>query len=159
MASGDLSSVIVGGLLTMGGGVVTFIGTVVRDALQSHKDIKKRRNEKFEELVGALYEFDHWMETKMNITAYGEKVPLAISPFAKLQAISSVYFPQFDQTIRDLNTAALGYMMWMSQAGHSRLVGEIQNVNVGLDEAYRPYMQKRELLLEEFKQFARDGLS
>jgi hypothetical protein len=48
-------------------------------------------------LIAALYEFDHWLVGIRDRDAFGVRadVPVTVPPFAKVQAISSVYFPQF----------------------------------------------------------------
>ena len=57
----SLWPVIVGGLLTMGGGVIAGGVTFVEKFVEKSAEKKKKRAEKFEELVSAVYEFDHWL--------------------------------------------------------------------------------------------------
>ena len=38
------------------------IGTFIRDWVQQRHDAKKRRADKFEELLAAVYEYDYWLE-------------------------------------------------------------------------------------------------
>jgi hypothetical protein len=126
MASdGSLVPVIVGGLLTIGGGVVATIGLFVRDMFQARKDAEKKQREKFEELVGALFEFDHWVDNLRRIYFDGESIPEAVSPFAKLLAISTIYFPRFDNSVRGLSGATSSYRVWMTTAAQKRLNGDI----------------------------------
>src|SRR6516165_5568445 len=96
------------------GGVIALAGFVVRDVLQEWRDKKKRRADKFEELVAAVYEFDHWIEAARDRYVYGRDVPETVSPFAKVQSISSIYFPQFRALVGELNSAALMYGVWMT---------------------------------------------
>jgi hypothetical protein len=97
MAGSDMSlwPVVVGGLLTglfaLGGIGVGLFATARRDAAQEARDARKKRADKFEELVAAVYEFDHWLDGARQ----GKDAPERASPFAKVQSISSVYFPQF----------------------------------------------------------------
>ena len=98
----DLVPVLVGGLLTLGGTVAAALGTVIRDVVQRRTKEKKRRVDKFEELVVAVYEFDHWLDRLKDRFVFGADVPETVSPFAKVQSISSVYFPQFSTLANDL---------------------------------------------------------
>jgi hypothetical protein len=94
MAETSILPVVVGGLLGIGGVAVTGLVTIVVNYRESLLEKKKRRADKFEELVTAVYEFDHWIDNQRRKRAYGEDRPETISPFAKIQSIASVYFPQ-----------------------------------------------------------------
>jgi hypothetical protein len=48
---------------------------------------------------------------------------IGISPFAKLEAISAVYFPRFMKKIEALAVAAKNYQAWMGGAGYRRTSG------------------------------------
>jgi hypothetical protein len=96
MADTSLWPVVVGGLLGVGGTLVGVIGTTFREAAQQRHEKAKRRADKFEELVAAVYEFDHWLDIMRHRDAFGAgEAPETVSPFAKVQSISAVYFPQF----------------------------------------------------------------
>jgi len=64
-----------------------------------------------------------------------------VSPFAKVQSISSIYFPQFRALVGELNSAVLQYRVWMLGAQGRRLNG-LANINEGFNEAYEPYWRK-----------------
>jgi hypothetical protein len=83
--------VVVGGLLTIGGGVVALVGSFIRDWVLLRQEQRKERLKKFEELLAARYEFDHWMERKRQIDAFGKELRDEVSPFYKLQAISAAH--------------------------------------------------------------------
>ena len=102
----SLWPVALGGLLGMGGTMVGVIGATIRDGAQQRNEKAKRRADKFEELVAAVYEFDHWLDTLRLRNAFGQDVPRTISPFAKVQSISAVYFSQFDELVSELEIAA-----------------------------------------------------
>lgn len=153
-SSVSLAPVIVGGLLTMGGGVVGFIGSVILQVLQDKKDRASKRAAKFEDLVGAVYEYDHWIEQLRNIRCFGAEDTKEISPLAKVEAISATYFPSFSKSIGVLSRSAGQYQLWMSKAGMKRLHNQISEINDGFDEAYRPYGENLNRLLDELKQFA-----
>jgi hypothetical protein len=151
-----LLPVIVGGLIGLLGG---FVGPFLIQQTKDAADRKRKRMEKFEELVTALFECEHWVDNLRLRLVYGEQIATAISPFAKLQAISSIYFPQFAGTIGEFERRTLDYTLWMAQAGGRRTSGDLASINEGFEEAYRPFNQKRDQLLNEFKQFAREELA
>ena len=160
MADTSLWPVVVGGLLTgafaLGGIWVGLVATARRDAAQERHEAKRMRADKFEELVAAVYEFDHWVDSSRQRDAFGANIPETVSPFAKVQSISSVYFPQFDEAIRELDIATIQYRMWIHTAAVRRIDNNITKVSEGLTEAYTPYVQKRDALLGALKKFAHD---
>jgi hypothetical protein len=105
MADTSLWPGVVGGLLALGGTVAGAIATTIRDAAQQRHETRKRRADKFEELVAAVYEFDHWLSSMRERDAFrvGD-TRNTVSPFANVQSISSVYFPQFSGLIGELES-------------------------------------------------------
>jgi hypothetical protein len=80
-------------------------------------------------------------------------IPQTVSPFAKVQSISAVYFPQFNKLVGELNVYSSQYVSWIYTAAekkNSKDAGAMQ----GFNEAYTPYMKKREALLDALKKFA-----
>ncbi|MGB6399437.1 MAG: hypothetical protein WBF73_27715, partial [Bradyrhizobium sp.] len=71
--------------------------TAIRDAVQQHHEKAKRRADKFEEMVTAVYEFDEWVQAHRSATVDRVQLPQTLSPIIKVSAISAVYFPQFDK--------------------------------------------------------------
>ena len=59
--------VVVGGLLTMAGG---WFVEWRKQAVEK----KRQRVQKFEELIAAVYELDHWMHSTRNVTAFGDNI-------------------------------------------------------------------------------------
>jgi hypothetical protein len=85
MADTSLWPVVVGGLLGVGGTMVGMIGTTIRDVAQQRHEKAKRRSDKFEELVAAVYEHDHWLEGMRDRDAFGlGDAQKTVSPFAKV---------------------------------------------------------------------------
>ncbi|RXH23670.1 hypothetical protein XH99_29795 [Bradyrhizobium nanningense] len=161
MAGSDASlwPVVVGGLLTLAGTAAGSVVTIIREIAQHRREAKKRRADKLEELVAAIYDFDHWLDGIQSRRAYGEQdVPVTVSPFAKLQAITSIYFPRFSIMVAELDIAASQRQVWISQAAGKRLDNDIANLNIGQSEAYRPYAEEREALLAALGKFAREEL-
>jgi hypothetical protein len=160
MADTSLWPVVVGGLLAglfaLGGIGVGLVGAARRDAAQERREKAKRRADKFEELVAAVYEFDHWIEGIRRRDAIGEMIPQTVSPFAKVQSISSTYFPQFDGSIRELDKASNQYRLWIYTAGQKRISNNLAQFLDGFNEAFAPYKQKLEALLNALQKFARE---
>ena len=100
------------------------IGTFIRDWVQQRHDAKKRRADKFEELLAAVYEYDYWLDG-MRGRAVGTDWEVykhdSPPPFAKVQAISAVYFPQFCHFIDDLYETGTSYMVWSHKAEQKRI--------------------------------------
>jgi hypothetical protein len=149
-----LVPVVVGGLLTLVGTVAAALGTAIRDLVQRRNKEKKRRADKFEELVAAVYEFDHWLDRLNDRFVFGADVPEIVSPLTKVQSISAVYFPQFSTLADDLDEAAMEYRRWMIGAGEKRLNKDLA-YNDGFKETYDPYKRKRNALLDAFQRFTR----
>jgi hypothetical protein len=153
MEWGTLIPVIVGGLLTLAGGL---IGPWALERKKEAAEKRKKRAEKFEELVAAVYEFDHWIDKLKRVYAFGETGEYGVSPFAKLHAISRVYFPQFEKAISELDAAADAYKVWMMQAGQKRTALKIESLNEGFLDVLNPYVKKREELLSQLNKLARE---
>lgn len=148
---GTLVPVLIGGLLTLAGG---FIGPFFLQKQKDAAEHKKRRADKFEELVAAVYDFDHWVDCNRLRSVHGESLPETVSPFAKVQSISSVYFPKFDTAIGELNEASTEYFLWMANAGQKRILKNFDNLTDGFLDVYKPYAVKRDGLINELKKFA-----
>jgi hypothetical protein len=115
---------------------------------------KARRAVKFEELVAALFAHKHWLDTMSKIGVFDHEGQLTLSPFAKVQAISSVYFPEFAQEISELDLAADRYEAWILDARQKRLQDE-QSYLDGAKEAYNPYFERLHSLQKKLRAFAR----
>jgi hypothetical protein len=102
-----------------------------------------------------VYEFDYWIDNQRRKRAYGEDRPETVSPFAKLQSISSVYFPQFDKQIGELSRSISGYRLWISEYAKKRVAGTLNSAEPdGFPEAYAKYYDSLNLLLYALKEFA-----
>jgi hypothetical protein len=81
-----------------------------------------------------------------------------VSPFAKVLSISSVYFPQFNQAILELDAATIHYRLWMQDTRQK----QIRNLPTAdppdglgcFEDALRLYTRKRNELLDALKKFA-----
>jgi hypothetical protein len=152
-AEPSLIPVIVGGLLAIAGGAVT---TVLLHAMRTKTEKKNKRAEKYEELVAAIYEYDHWLDKRRDVRVFGEEGKLTPSPFAKMHAISTAYFPQFEDEIHELEIAVDQYELWMAKASQKRIAGEPpQSYAANFMDNYGPYLSKRHELLQALKEFAK----
>ena len=74
-------------------------------------------------------------------------------PFAKVQAISAVYFPQFCHFIDDLYETGTSYMVWSHKA-EQKTISKDEQFDEGFDEAYNPYYVRRQTMLNVLQDFA-----
>jgi hypothetical protein len=146
-----LLMVLVGGALTLAG---TWLGPWLSERRKERAERQKRRAEKFQELVAALFEVDHWVNNVRRDVAIGEEVPDVVSPFWKVHAISAAYFPEFEAAIQALDGATSRYRLWMTEESQRRLAGQAGRACEGHKEAYEPYQQSRDGLLKALKEFA-----
>jgi hypothetical protein len=122
--------------------------------LQTADTKKRKRAEKFEELVAAVYEHDHWMDNLRRTYVVGFEGEIKVSPFAKMHAIADVYFPQFEKAIVELGTTAKEYRRWMYEVAQHKPETKTE-LFAGHQKVVTPYMQKQEVLLAELRAFAR----
>lgn len=149
-----LVPVMVGGAIGLVGG---WLGPWLVERRKEAAEKKKIRAVKFEELVAAVYEFDHWLSVKENKQAFGGDDKIGPSPFSKIEAISGVYFPEFEAAIFRLEAAAQVYQKWMAEAWGRRIGGKIEGINDGFSEVYNPYIARRDALLTELKKYASEN--
>jgi hypothetical protein len=150
MIDATLVNVVVGGLLTLAGGVG---GAVVLNRLQASAERARRRAQKFEEMVTAIYDHEHWLHRFRNITLFDEAGEPGVSPMGKVEAICAIYFSQFDARVQEMSRASTAYELWVVEAKGKRLAKE-QSYGEGAAEAHKPYMQSMRGLLAELRTFA-----
>jgi hypothetical protein len=106
----NLATGLLTGLFALGGISVGLVGASRRDEAQEHREARKRRADKFEELVAAVYEFDHWIEVHKAATTDRIPFPQTMSPMIKVSTISAVYFPQFGKPAFEMELASVLYL-------------------------------------------------
>lgn len=148
----ELLSVLVGGLMAVGGGGAT---QWYLNKIKLENEEKRQRAIKFEELVSGIYEFDHWLTTYRNINVYGSNDTETVTPFAKMQAITLIYFPEYSEKIQELETTSNKYILWMFAAGLRRLAGDIDSLNEGHTDASSLYVKARLELLDDLGEFSK----
>jgi hypothetical protein len=148
----NLLPVIVGGLIGLAGG---FIGPWFLQKTKDASERKKHRAEKFEELVQTVYEHQFWLNNVKDIRVFAEKREEPPSPFAKLESIAMVYFPQFLPSIPELDKLSDAYEMWMREGAKKRLAGRIRELSDGIMEVYNPYSKQLISFLAELRTYAK----
>jgi hypothetical protein len=132
----DLLSVVIGGLLAIGGGAGT---QWYLHKLRTEEERRGRRAAKFEELVAALYEHEHWLQIDTRIKVYGEASERTVNPIAKIEAITAVYFSEFMDDVAKLRRAATQCEAETSKAALQRIQGKTEGLGKAAVEAYSPY--------------------
>lgn len=145
-----LLPVVVGGAIALAG---SWLGPWLLETRKEKAELRKLRAEKFEDLVKAIYEFDHWMDRERDRALDGQGEP-TVSPFAKVQAISSVFFPKFALLVSDLEQCTNKYVGWIAAANVARVSGTLTKLPEGLTEVLNPYVKARDKLLEQLSTFA-----
>jgi hypothetical protein len=151
-----LLSVVVGGLI----GIIS--GLVGPYCIQRAKDAaekKRKRAEKFEELVAAVVEHRYWIDVMRFFIISGQDYSRGIgqpSPITKVQAIASTYFPEFELLILQLESASNQYEQWILDTGQKRVRNEPGYENLtGHDDVLTKYVDKQREFLAELRSFAR----
>ena len=86
-----LLPVIIGGAIGVSGSV---FGSWFIEKRKEKSERKRHREKKNEEAVTAVYEFDHRLEKYRLDTAVGKEQQMTSSPFAKLEGIVALHFPE-----------------------------------------------------------------
>jgi hypothetical protein len=76
---------------------------------ERQKEIRQKKAEKLEELVLTLYEHNHYLEIMRRVYFGLRDGPLPVSPFSKIQAITDVYFHEFDKLVEELNDVVIKF--------------------------------------------------
>jgi hypothetical protein len=140
-----LLPVLVGGAI---GIIGSFLGPLFLQRAKDAVEKKRKRAEKFEELVAALGEHFYWIDTLRNYAAFGSGNEPTLSPIVKMQAI--------EEFIQQLEVARRNYHNWALDVGQKRLRGDAGYANLtDHEDALNKYMEKRQALLAEFRSFAR----
>jgi hypothetical protein len=148
-----LVPVIVGGVI---GSAAGFFGPWFIQIRKDASERKKRRAEKFEELVGAVVEHYQWIAALRFFAISGQGSLPTLSPITKIEAITSTYFPEFEGSVRQFDIASNKYEMWILSAGQKRVKNEPGYESlIGHDDVLTEYTDKRAVFLMELKRFAR----
>jgi hypothetical protein len=147
-----LAPVVVGGLLALLGGAGT---QWYLHHLKVRDEKRAKRSAKFEEMMVALHEWDHWLGRNRNYRVFGVGEEPAMSPSPRVRAICSLYFPSLTQRLKELDLAADRYELWMMQSGQKRLqAGGRQVFDEGAMDVYQPYLDLRHQLIKDLEALA-----
>jgi hypothetical protein len=149
----SLAPVVVGGLIGLAGG---WLGPWLLEGRKQAAEKKKKRAEKFEELVAAVVEHSQWIGALRFFAISGQGSLPTLSPITKIEAIVSTYFPEFEGLLRQFDTVSNNYEKWILSTGQKRVRDEPGYENLtGHDDVVTKYADKRAEFLVELKRFAR----
>lgn len=148
-----LLPVLVGGAI---GIVGSFVGPFFLQRLKDAADKKRKRAEKFEELVAAVAEHYHWFATMRFFIISGQGSQPTLSPITKIQAITGTYFSEFEDLVQKLDSASNDYEIWILDTGQKRLRNEPGYEKLtGHDEVVTKYTDARKQFLKKLNRFGR----
>jgi hypothetical protein len=143
----------------VGGGIAIVAGIVGPYLIQRTKDAadkKRKRAEKFEELVSAVSEHYHWFAIMRYFFISGQGSQPPLSPIIRIEAIVSTYFPEFEEWVRRLDIASNRYEVWILNVGQKRVRNEAGYEKLdGHDEVLTNYTDVRNNFLGKLRGFAR----
>jgi hypothetical protein len=149
----SLAPVVVGGLIGLAGG---WLGPWLLEGRKQAAEKKKKRAEKFEELVAAVVEHHQWIGALRFFAISGQGSLPTLSPITKIEAIVSTYFPEFEGLVRQFDTVSNNYEVWILSTGQKRVRDEPGYENLtGHDDVVTKYTDKRAEFLVKLKRFAR----
>ena len=149
----DLLSVVVGGVLALGGGAGT---QWYLHGLKVAEERRARRGVKFEELVSAVYDHEHWLEERRSALVFAGQDVTRMSPLSRIEGLCAIYFPEFDGAVQELVRANSKYVRWMLGEGQKRVRGAAAvEIGEGFEPVYDAYLDARSRILEELKAFGR----
>jgi hypothetical protein len=141
------------------GGVIGSLSPWFIERKKEKNEKKKKRAEKFEELVAAVYEFDYWADRSARIYVFLGGGDVGLSPASKVEAIAAVHFPQFQKKIAEVRSVGFSYQQ-AAYEGAKSLAGKTDyEFTDFLRKASNPYVRKRDELLHELKKFAGEEFS
>ncbi len=139
-------------LLTLGPATlaagVAILAPIILEGRKQRAEAHRRRADKLEELIRALYEYDHWIDQMRNERVLGAKVDPGITPLSKIHAIIDIYFPPLHQKLAPLTAAAFQYEKWAVAAAQKRLKNAPDLLD-GFEEFAGPYHNAFAAFLKE----------
>lgn len=150
-----LIPVVVGGGIAAVGGIVA---PTVSKWLDNRAERRKRRAEKFEEMINTLYENDDWLDELRGIRAFGNQRAERACPLPRGQTIAALYFPALIGEFDKVEVEGRKYIMWMNEAAKKRLGGKLNELNDGLEAAYKPYRVQFVSTLNVLRDYAKTEL-
>jgi hypothetical protein len=138
------------------GAVIALISSWGGRAIDNFWDRKKRRSDKFADLVSAVYDTDHWLDRKQTFRVFGLGLePVDASPLGKAQTIATVYFTRLTKDLDTFGSAVRTHEMWQLENRRKRLANPAAFAPEGHTEAYNQYLLALNALLKRLSDYAR----
>ena len=135
-------------------GLIGIFAPILAEEKRNRAERDRRRVEKFEEMVAAIFDLSDWMSAARDQRVFGTSPEMTRpSPLVKIEAISSIYYPELRSAVDALCLAATSHEKWQIEAGIERMKGEPEYTS-GYKESYASFRQKQTALLEEVRMFA-----
>ena len=142
-----LIGVVVGSLAALG-------GQWLIEAQRESNERRKHRAAKLEEFVATIYDHKHWLEAVRKARLFGGSEPEIVSPFARLEAVAIVYFPEIMPQLYAFEVAANKYQLWMiNKERDSLITGEV-SID-GFNAVFEPYQAALQNVLSQARMIAR----
>jgi len=133
-----LVPVIVGGVIAIVGGV---LGSVLSHVLKTSSDRRERRRAKLEEIVTLTFEVEQWIERLRDYYWWGKQKVVEVSPLDKCKPMTSLYFPELQDSMADFWMKAATLTQWVVAGGQERVdsgvIGEAYME--GYSKVYEPF--------------------
>lgn len=111
---------------------VAIVAPIVQEHRREAAELKRKKGEKLEELLTAIFECDRWEQARRNENLFGVAGVEVINPLPRVDMLTKVYFPQFSDLASTLGIALRDFDLWTIQLAQRRLRGEAIDI-----EAYR----------------------
>jgi hypothetical protein len=152
-------SLIVGSMalvgVLVGAGVTNRVNYLIAVRKEA-QDKKRKREEKFEELVSAVIEHNQWFGALRFFAIAGQGSLPYLSPMTKIEAIVSTYFPELEGLLRQFASESTDYEVWVLDRGQKRVLNEPGYERLdGYDDVLTKYLSKSAEFLVTLKLFAR----
>jgi hypothetical protein len=105
---GTLSGTAIG----FAGGLIT---QVVLERNKNKEDRRKKRVEKFEELISAIYDYQILVDELTGRVKWGSNDTIPKIPLGKALAIARTYFPQFESAMNELAESSFRFLAALSR--------------------------------------------
>ena len=125
---------------------VAIVSPMFLESRRQEADRKRRRGEKLEELVSAVYQAGEWLERARNMNVFGNELDDPTSPLGRIDTLTNVHFPQFNRLARVLDATARRHFIWTLEARQKRLAND-PAYDEGMTETHQAF-------IEASKQFA-----
>jgi hypothetical protein len=103
-----------------------------------------------------VVEHYHWFAVMRFFIISGQGSQPALSPITKIEAIASLYFPEFEDLVRQLDSASNNYEIWILDTGQKRIRNEPGSEKlIGHDDVLTKYTDARKAFLAELRKLGR----